>query len=98
MRIAVIGTGLIGASVGLAARERGHDVAGYDPDERALADIRRLNSYTEVSPSTRGVPLRVALLRAMVPAFLDAPELGAAIRAPAPASATSPRAWDCTRT
>ena len=37
MRIAVIGTGLIGASVGLAARERGHDVAGYDPDERALA-------------------------------------------------------------
>ena len=37
MRIAVIGTGLIGASVGLAARERGHDVAGFDPDERALA-------------------------------------------------------------
>jgi prephenate dehydrogenase len=38
MRIAVVGTGLIGASVGLAARRAGvAQVAGYDPDERALA-------------------------------------------------------------
>jgi prephenate dehydrogenase len=37
MRIAVIGTGLIGASVGLAAKQRGHTVVGHDPDERALA-------------------------------------------------------------
>lgn len=37
MRIAVIGTGLIGASVGLAAKQRGHTVAGHDPDEAALA-------------------------------------------------------------
>jgi prephenate dehydrogenase len=37
MRISLIGTGLIGASVGLAARREGHSVAGYDPDEQALA-------------------------------------------------------------
>ncbi len=33
----VIGTGLIGASVALAARRRGDDVRGYDPDPEALA-------------------------------------------------------------
>jgi prephenate dehydrogenase len=32
MRLAVIGTGLIGASVGLAAKRRGTTVAGYDAD------------------------------------------------------------------
>ena len=37
MRIAIIGTGLIGASVGLAAKRQGHTVAGHDPDEGALA-------------------------------------------------------------
>jgi prephenate dehydrogenase len=38
MRLAIIGTGLIGASVGLAARRAGgHAVSGFDPDERALA-------------------------------------------------------------
>jgi len=37
MRIAVLGTGLIGGSVGLAARERvaGVEVSGYDPDPGA---------------------------------------------------------------
>ncbi len=38
MRIAVIGVGLIGGSVGLAARQRlGASVAGYDPDPAALS-------------------------------------------------------------
>jgi prephenate dehydrogenase len=38
-RLAVIGTGLIGASVGLAAKRAGAaaEVAGYDPDPAALA-------------------------------------------------------------
>jgi prephenate dehydrogenase len=36
VRIAIIGTGLMGASVGLAARERGDSVAGWDPDPGAL--------------------------------------------------------------
>jgi prephenate dehydrogenase len=37
MRIAVVGTGLIGASVGLAARRGGADVRGYDADADSLA-------------------------------------------------------------
>src|SRR5919107_1604537 len=39
MRIAVLGTGLIGGSIGLAAGARvaGAEVAGYDPDAGALA-------------------------------------------------------------
>ena len=36
-RVAVIGTGLIGASVGLAARRGGATVVGWDPDAVALA-------------------------------------------------------------
>ncbi len=36
MRIAVVGTGLMGASVGLAARARGHLSVGWDPDVAAL--------------------------------------------------------------
>ncbi len=38
MEIAVIGVGLIGGSIALAARQRlGADVVGYDPDPRALS-------------------------------------------------------------
>ena len=36
MRIAVIGTGLMGTSVALAARRRGDDVSGWDPDPDVL--------------------------------------------------------------
>ena len=37
MRVAVLGTGLIGASVALAAKRRGDEVRGFDPDPAALA-------------------------------------------------------------
>src|SRR5438094_1503379 len=37
MRVAIIGTGLMGASVALAARARGDDVVGWDADPDALA-------------------------------------------------------------
>jgi prephenate dehydrogenase len=36
VRVALIGTGLIGASVGLAAKKAGAEVVGFDPDEHAL--------------------------------------------------------------
>jgi prephenate dehydrogenase len=36
LRLAVVGTGLIGASVGLAAQRAGASVAGWDFDDRAL--------------------------------------------------------------
>ena len=32
MRVALVGTGLIGASVGLAAKQAGAEVVGFDPD------------------------------------------------------------------
>jgi prephenate dehydrogenase len=38
VRLAVIGTGLIGASVGLAAKRRGATVVGFD-EERAVAEL-----------------------------------------------------------
>ena len=37
MRVAVVGTGLIGASVGLAAVRAGHTVSGWDEDPETLA-------------------------------------------------------------
>jgi prephenate dehydrogenase len=41
VRIAVLGVGLIGGSIGLAARERlGAEVAGFDPSAAALAEAR----------------------------------------------------------
>ena len=37
MRIAVLGVGLIGGSIGLAARSGGAEVAGYDADPGVIA-------------------------------------------------------------
>jgi prephenate dehydrogenase len=37
VRVAIVGTGLMGASVALAAKERGDDVSGWDADPAALA-------------------------------------------------------------
>ena len=37
MRVAIVGTGLIGASVGLAAVRAGHAVSGWDEDPQTLA-------------------------------------------------------------
>jgi prephenate dehydrogenase len=45
MRIAVLGVGLIGGSIGLAARRRaGARVCGYDPDEQVLAKALALGA------------------------------------------------------
>ena len=40
MRVAVIGTGLVGGSIGLALAELGHDVVGFDRDADRLARAR----------------------------------------------------------
>ncbi len=47
-RLGVIGTGLIGASIGLAARRRGWDVAGYDFDPAASSDAHRIGAIDSV--------------------------------------------------
>jgi prephenate dehydrogenase len=52
MRIAVLGVGLIGGSIGLAARRRlDAEVAGYDPD-RSLADLALELEAIDLAPST----------------------------------------------
>ncbi|HWT93740.1 MAG TPA: prephenate dehydrogenase/arogenate dehydrogenase family protein [Solirubrobacteraceae bacterium] len=52
MRIAVIGVGLIGGSVGLAARERlDADVVGWDPSADARAAGCRLGALSSAAPT-----------------------------------------------
>jgi prephenate dehydrogenase len=52
VRVAVVGVGLIGGSVALAARERlGATVAGFDADASALAAAKRRGALDEVSAS-----------------------------------------------
>jgi prephenate dehydrogenase len=49
MRIAVLGVGLVGGSVGLAARERlGAEVSGWDPSPEALAAALARGAVSEV--------------------------------------------------
>ena len=50
--IAIVGTGLIGASVGLAAKRAGRGpVRGYDPDEAALRTAVERGAVDEAAPS-----------------------------------------------
>jgi prephenate dehydrogenase len=55
MRIAVLGVGLIGGSIGLATR-RGADarVCGYDPDERVLAKALSLGAIDSAASDVAG--------------------------------------------
>lgn len=49
--IAVLGTGLIGASVGIALRGAGHRVRGWDPDPAALATAVDIGAVDEPAAS-----------------------------------------------
>jgi prephenate dehydrogenase len=46
LRVAIVGTGLMGASVALAARRRGDDAVGWDPDPAALAAAAERGAVT----------------------------------------------------
>ena len=48
-RVTVLGTGLIGGSVGLAARARGHEVRGFDPDTARLERAREMGALDVVA-------------------------------------------------
>jgi prephenate dehydrogenase len=51
MRIGLVGVGLIGGSIGLAARERaGAQVCGFDPDERVRAQALELGVIDRDAP------------------------------------------------
>lgn len=51
MRIAVIGTGLIGGSIGLACARLGHDVAGHDRDAARAARALELGAIGRLAPT-----------------------------------------------
>ena len=83
MRIAVLGVGLIGGSIGLAARERveGAEVSGYDPDRGLLARAAELKAIDagagSVAEAVSGAELvfcaaPVAALPALAREALDA--------------------------
>ena len=62
-RLAIVGTGLIGASVGLAAKRAGAHVVGWDPDAAALAAAVERGAVDEAAASLeqalRGAELAV---------------------------------------
>ncbi len=76
----MIGTGLIGASVALAARRRGDDVRGYDPDPAALATAAERGAVEPASSLEEAVAeaelvvvaAPIAQLPAQVAAVLEA--------------------------
>jgi prephenate dehydrogenase len=52
MRVAILGVGLIGGSIGLAARSRADaEVCGYDPDEAVGGRARELGAIDTAAPS-----------------------------------------------
>jgi prephenate dehydrogenase len=85
LRIAVLGVGLIGGSIGLAARERaGAEVCGYDPDERVLARALALGALDarggDVAEAVAGA--QVVFVAAPVGALADTVVLALASAAP----------------
>jgi prephenate dehydrogenase len=89
MRIAVLGVGLIGGSVGLAARRRlDAEVAGYDPDPATLAravDVEALDrTADDVADAVEGAEIvfcaaPVGALPSLVAKALAASGAGAAV-------------------
>ena len=84
-RVAVIGTGLIGGSIGLALGARGFEVVGWDHDEERLDRAKQLGAIGEVAASIDDavagadlviVAVPVGAIAATVVAALDA---GAAV-------------------
>jgi prephenate dehydrogenase len=51
LKVAIVGTGLIGASVGLAAKRTGADVVGFDPDSAALQGAVEKGAVDEAAES-----------------------------------------------
>ncbi len=55
MKVAVLGVGLIGGSIGMAARRRGGaEVYGYDPDPRVLEAAREIGAIDAQAPDVAG--------------------------------------------
>jgi prephenate dehydrogenase len=89
VRLALVGTGLIGASIGLAGKRAGAErVVGYDPDSGALATAAERGAVDEPADSVAGalegadlvvVAAPVAQLAAQVASVLAAAPEGATV-------------------
>jgi prephenate dehydrogenase len=71
-RIAILGTGLIGASIGLAARGAGFSVEGWDPDSGALRTAKRRGAIDNSAKSLAAAiaDKKIVVLAAPVDALL----------------------------
>jgi prephenate dehydrogenase len=67
VRVAVIGTGLIGGSIGLALTALGHDVVGFDRDTAALARAVGLGAVGSAAPDLRAAAAGVDVAFVAVP-------------------------------
>jgi prephenate dehydrogenase len=74
MRIAVIGTGLVGGSIGLALAGLDHEVVGYDRDGDRLARAKALGALDEVAASVEDAARGADIVFVAVPvgAIVDA--------------------------
>jgi prephenate dehydrogenase len=82
-RLAVIGTGLIGASVALAAKRAGVTsvVAGFDPDPAALEAAKARGAIDETSPSLEAAVAGAELAVVAAPVAQLAAQVTAALAA-----------------
>ncbi len=71
--VTILGTGLIGASIGLAARAAGAHVTGWDPDRRALRTALRRGALAIAAPTMASAlkGARIVILAGPLDAILN---------------------------
>src|SRR3954454_9763622 len=80
--LAIVGTGLIGASVGLAAKRIGVPrVTGFDPDERALAVAAERGAVDEAAETLRAALAGAELAVVAAPVTQLGPQVAAVLAA-----------------
>ncbi|HTU78735.1 MAG TPA: prephenate dehydrogenase/arogenate dehydrogenase family protein [Solirubrobacteraceae bacterium] len=85
MKVAILGVGLIGGSIGLAARARaGVEVCGYDPDERVLARALELGALDVGASDVPGAVAGADIVFAAAPVGALAQTVALALQAAAP--------------
>ena len=80
-RIAVVGTGLIGGSIGLAARAQGHTVVGFDLDRERSERAAALGVVDEVADDLAAAVAGADLVVVATPVGHAASTVGAALDA-----------------
>jgi prephenate dehydrogenase len=84
MRIAVIGTGLVGGSIGLACMQQGHEVVGFDRDRECSARALELGAVGRIAPSAAFAATAVDVVFVAVPVGLIADVVAEVLEADAP--------------